>query len=65
VVGYLVVGGSGVWSAGTCAASLALASVTEIDESLHEFLRQGDVNVFWVVVGLQVVVQARSRSLAT
>lgn len=44
VVGYLVVGGSGMWSAGSCAASLALASVTEIDESLHEFLGQGDVN---------------------
>jgi hypothetical protein len=40
-----------VWSAGSCAAPLALASVTEIDESLHEFLRQGDVNAFWIVGG--------------
>ena len=58
MVGYLVVGESEVWSAGSCAAPLALASVTEIDETLHGFLRQGDVNAFWIVVGLQVVVEA-------
>ncbi len=40
-----------MWFAGSCAAPLALASVTEIDERLHEFLRPGDVNAFWIVGG--------------
>ena len=56
-------------SAGSCAAPLALALVTEIDESLHEFLRQGDVNAFWIVGGsagggAALFVEVRSKSLS-
>jgi hypothetical protein len=56
-----------IWSVvcWSCAAPLALASVTEIDESLHEFLRQGDVNAFGLSVGLHVVSKREVGPLAT